>query len=408
MWPLSGGKAIPLTDVAALRGNPRRLERRNDQVTGTVEAEGVVVGQGLGGAEALPASAPPFVSVCMLTRGRPKALDECLLSLQRQVGAPLFELLVGCHADEAAAQIVRERFPSATIGVFDDANPGGARNELMKRAQGELLLFLDDDVVFAENLLAVLAELAEQHPEISVFGGPNLTPPHSSLIQGAQGVALGSLYGSGPVRRRYGVHPPGVADERSFTCCNLAVRRGAAVPFAPQLAAAEENAMLKELEDGAQLMWYDPRFFVYHERRRTFRSFAAQMGNYGRGRGQAIFHQPRSFRLAYFVPVALVLWLVSVPVVSLLWSPWWSLTTLVYAAFLSVAGVDVARQLRPTKWRQRVRTAAVGAFLTATIHVCYGVGIVRGLIRRPPTPRTTWTNVADRSDATAAVQSASL
>ncbi|MGH9030059.1 MAG: glycosyltransferase [Acidimicrobiales bacterium] len=336
-------------------------------------------------------SAQPVISVCMITRDRPEALDACLLALQSQVDAPPYELLVGCHGDEASAEVVRARFPSATVGVFDRANLGGARNQLIELARGELLLFLDDDVMFDDDLLSVLAKLAEKHPEASVFGGPNLTPPHSSLLQQVQGATLASVFGAGPVRRRYGLYPAGAADDRAFTLCNLAVRRDVAVPFAPKLSGGEENAMLKELADESRLMWYDPQFLVYHERRRTYFEFARQMEKYGRGRGQVMFHKPGSFRLVYLVPAFLVFWLVSIPIVSVLVWSWWWLTLVAYSAFLVVAGVSAARKMQASSRRGSLGAVVLAAVFTATIHVCYGVGLLRGLLRTPEAPVTTWT-----------------
>ena len=60
-----------------------------------------------------------------------------------------------------------------------------------------------------------------------INASPNDTPPGSSRFQAVQGAVLASLVGSGPVRRRYGAHPPRHADERFFILCNLAVRRSA-------------------------------------------------------------------------------------------------------------------------------------------------------------------------------------
>jgi len=89
------------------------------------------------------------ISVCITTRGRAALLDRCLTALHAQTGTDPFELLVCCQGDGDAAAVVRSHFPDATIGLVEEAYPGGARNFLIDRARGELLLFLDDDVTFA-------------------------------------------------------------------------------------------------------------------------------------------------------------------------------------------------------------------------------------------------------------------
>ncbi|MGH9026751.1 MAG: glycosyltransferase, partial [Acidimicrobiia bacterium] len=230
----------------------------------------------------------PLVSVCIVSGRRGLLLRACLESLQAQQDAPPFELLVCADADSGVGAMVKEYFPEAEIVHVPKTLPGAARNELLPRARGEVLFFLDDDIVAPPFLLRRLVELMKQHPEVGVFGGPNVTPPGSSRFQVVQGAVLASPMGAGPVRRRYGDHPFGQADERSFILCNLAVRREAMVPFDTDLVCAEENAVLLELKRRNLGMLYDPYLAVYHERRDTPRGFAQQMFKYGRGRGQVM------------------------------------------------------------------------------------------------------------------------
>ena len=155
-----------------------------------------------------------------------------------------------------------QRPPPRGPGVpVDRALPGAARNLLVDEARGDLLLLPRRRRHPASpTLLALLAELADAHPDAGVFGGPNDTPPGSSRFEVVQGAAMASIVGSGPVRRRYGPHPAGPADERFFILCNLAVRRAAMVPFDPDLVCAEENAVLSEMSRSGVAMYYDPRW----------------------------------------------------------------------------------------------------------------------------------------------------
>ena len=69
--------------------------------------------------------------------------------------------------------MVHRRFPDAQVGDTGRRLPGAARNPLIERARGELLLFLDDDVTVPPELLRRLVDTAARHPEASVFGGPD-------------------------------------------------------------------------------------------------------------------------------------------------------------------------------------------------------------------------------------------
>jgi hypothetical protein len=297
------------------------------------------------------------------------------------------------------AEVVHHLFPRATVGLVDDAHPGGARNFLIDRARGELLLFLDDDVTFANDLLSNLISLADRNQETSVFGGPNLTPPGSTTFQIVQGAVLGSIVGTGPVRRRYGQHPAGAADECFFTLCNMAVRRNAMVPFPQDMSGGEENAVLATLASLGTPMFYDPSLVVYHERRPDIVQFARQMKKYGTGRGELFVRQPRSCRPAHLVPVGFLVGLLLLPLLATQWSLWWLLAVPTYLAALVAAGGAVALSMGHVSLVKRVGFIPLSAFLIVIVHFAYAIGVIRGIFTRPPTPVSNWEDLPAPSSA---------
>lgn len=140
-------------------------------------------------------------------------------------------------------------------------------------------------------------------------------------------------------------------------------------------------------------MRYDPRLVVYHERRDTYLGFAKQMEKYGRGRGQVMVRHPGSIRLPYLLPVALLVWLVSLPVLALVWSPWYLVTVGVYGLGLLAAGAAVALGMADRRATHWFKVAILGAALTFTVHACYGVGVVRGVVHRRRTPASRWREI---------------
>lgn len=317
----------------------------------------------------------PVVSICILTRRVSAALDRCLASLQVQEGEVPFEVLIASDGDPSVAQFTRARFPDAVVGLVQGAHPGHARNFLTANARGELLWFLDDDVVVPPSALQHLVQLAAANPSVAVFGGPNLTPPHSTFFERVQGAVLRSVVGSGPVRRRYRQQSSGPADDRFLILCNLAVRRERMLPFPPELIGGEENALLTELRRLRLPMLYDQGLAVFHERRPTLASFATQMRKYGRGRGQAIRRRPSSARVGYLVPVALLGYLVTLPLLAVL-SPWLFAPLLAYFAAIGFAATRIGVRLGS------VRAFGISLVLLVVMHCAYGVGIVHGLSRR--------------------------
>ena len=323
----------------------------------------------------------PVISVCIVTGRRLAMLDAVLADLQAQEGPPAFELLVCSDGDPGVPSTVLSRFPEARVCEVERALPGAARNLLVTKARGELLLFLDDDVRLRTDLLDRYARVAAEHPTMAVFGGPNDTPPTSSRFQFVQGAALASLVGSGPVRRRYGAHPPGVADERFFILCNLAIRRSAMVPFADDLVCAEENAVLAELTRQGAAMYYDPELAVYHERRSTLRGFAEQMHKYGRGRGQLLAGRQRTFRPAFVAPSVLLAYLTALPVLLATLGPLTAVPALAWLVAVGGAAAWIARTVR------RPWDVGLAAILLVVLHVCYGSGVLRGVVSgRGPVP----------------------
>lgn len=317
----------------------------------------------------------PAISVLMVTAGRRRDLRRCLKGLVGQVDAPAWELLVCANGDDSATADVRDFFPEAILRSIPKVHPGTARNELLPLARGELVLFLDDDVEPEGHLLHRLYQLGEQHPDIGVFGGPNLTPRGSSTFQLVQGAVLASLISSGPVRRRYGPHPARTADERFFMLCNMAVRRVLLMEFDDDLICAEENRLLNELQRRGAMMLYDPSLVVFHERRPDLPSLTRQLFKYGVGRGQVAMRDPRSIRLAHVVPVALTTYLLTLPLSAWLISPWTMLPALVYLALAVINGAIVAITLR------RAWVVLLAVALTLLVHVTYACGIVYGILR---------------------------
>jgi ABC-type polysaccharide/polyol phosphate export permease/GT2 family glycosyltransferase len=322
---------------------------------------------------AFGAGDPPFVSICIISARRPDLLARCLESLRGQERPPPFELLVGADDDPSVEEVVSARFPGADVMHLSHPTPAGLRNSLLRRARGEWLLFLDDDVELEPHFLRILHDLAIADPELGVLGGPNVAPRGSSRFQEVQEAVLASLLATGPVRRRYGRHAARVGHERHFTLCTLAVRRRVMADFDERLVCAEENELLEGLRREGVQMRYEPALLSYHERRPTWRSFASQIHRYGHGRGQLLARHPSTARLAHLAPVALVVYCALLVPMALLGGPLVLAPLVLYAAAVAATAARVGWTLR------RASAAPLAAALIVTVHLWYGAGVLRGL-----------------------------
>jgi cellulose synthase/poly-beta-1,6-N-acetylglucosamine synthase-like glycosyltransferase len=222
-------------------------------------------------------------------------------------------------------------------------------------------------------MLERLANLMNEFPEVEVFGGPNATPVGSGTFEMTQGAVLASMVGAGPVRKRYGPHPAGIADERFFILCNLAIRRRSLLQFSADLICAEENALLIEMNRRGLTMYYDPDLVVWHERRGDWRGFAQQMHKYGVGRGQVINSLPSKLRFAYIVPSLFLLYLLLLPGLIFL-GRWAIVPAALYMLAVAASSGKIAITIRNAK------AAPTGMILTVVLHACYGAGVLRGAL----------------------------
>jgi len=115
-------------------------------------------------------------SIVIATRDRSHELAQALESLQRQAGAPAFEIVVVDNGSSDDTKAVAQRYGAAAIPLRYVCEPrpnrARARNQGVAVARGTHLLFCDDDVELPNRWVA--AHAAAQRDERSVVNGPIL------------------------------------------------------------------------------------------------------------------------------------------------------------------------------------------------------------------------------------------
>jgi GT2 family glycosyltransferase len=119
-----------------------------------------------------PATGPIDVSVCIANWNCCDLLRICLASLLDSPQGVNVEIIVVDNAstDGAADMVVRE-FPEVLLHR-NSLNAGFARanNQAAARAQGQYLLFLNNDTVVPAGALRRLVDFAQEHPGIGMIG----------------------------------------------------------------------------------------------------------------------------------------------------------------------------------------------------------------------------------------------
>ena len=175
------------------------------------------------------------LSVVVCTRNRPGDLAECLASLARQT-RPADEVVVVDASDGGASRAVVDGLSERLPGLRHLSTVPGLtrqRNLGVAWSSGEVVTFLDDDVVLERDYLARIADLFALDPTLAGVEGTVAIPVprgRRRLANAFRGFFLmNSLGRPRGVKRSgfvaYDPAPRGVQPVTSLVGCNMSYRR---------------------------------------------------------------------------------------------------------------------------------------------------------------------------------------
>ena len=239
----------------------------------------------------------PALSVIVSTLGRHDEFAALLHSLRRQ-SSPDFELIVVDQNPQPiiAPQVRDERFSSFPVKYLHTPDKKGlsrGRNSGLAVADGEFVLFPDDDCWYPENFIELgLCELRGGSWD-ALTGRPTSEdgkPIHGRFEARAQQINRSNVWTTQiewiAFWRRDLLERLGGFDEM--------IGLGAASPWQ---SAEGQDLMLRALDAGARC-WYDPKLNAHDkgaDRREADAAFVAKARAYGRGLG----HVMRKHRVGY-------------------------------------------------------------------------------------------------------------
>ncbi len=262
---------------------------------------------------------------------------------------------------------------SFEVFVAEGKCPSRQRNMAAAAASGKILCFLDDDsLISPEFLHRVVRHYAD--PAVAAAGGPSLTPASDTPLQQAFGMAFASVIGGGGMRNRYRLAGNIRATcDRELILCNLSFRRDVFLMhggFDERLYPNEENELMERIRRGGCLLIHDPELAINRSQRPTLKAFCRQIFSYGRGRGEQTvisgIIKPITFIPSLFLFYLLLLPLVQKPVY--------------YLPLLCYLGITISVSLTNAVRTRRLRSAPLLPAVFALFHICYGIGMVQGLI----------------------------
>jgi len=221
----------------------------------------------------LPSEAPP-VSVIVCTYNGSRTLRECLAALEK-LDYPDYEVLVVDDGSDDETPTIIESFPYVRRLHQDHGGLSKARNLGAAKARGKILAYTDDDCVVDEHWISYLVATFEQGG-FGAVGGPNISPPASSLTRACVAAAPGAP-AHVLLTDRVAEHVPG---------CNLAVTREAFERiggFTPEYRTAGDDVdFCWRLQSAGYEIGFSPGAMVWHYRRFRTRLYLKQQIGYGK------------------------------------------------------------------------------------------------------------------------------
>lgn len=225
----------------------------------------------------------PRLSVVIPTYNRRERLGRVLAAFRNQSVSPeLFELVIvdDGSQDDTLAWLEQQRFPFA-VQIRSQANggPAVARNTGIRAAKGELILFVDDDVVPVSELIEEHLSVHEREPRDVVVLGPLCSLPRYEQPWIAwEQVQLEKQYAA----MERGDYEP---TYRQFWTGNASVARASLFAvglFEPKYLRGEDIELGWRLAEQGVGFRFNPRARGFHHAERSLASFCLAHESYGR------------------------------------------------------------------------------------------------------------------------------
>jgi GT2 family glycosyltransferase len=176
--------------------------------------------------------------------------------------------------------------------VSSEGNLSECRNKLAKKAEGEILVFLDDDIELRQNTLDELIDpfYSGHFSNVGVVGGVNIPFGDAEKKEILSDALLTNPITMFRSRARY--TPIGnirVSDESEVVTCLMAISRKAFEEvggFPEDIIPCEENVLTNRIKAKGYSIIYNPFAVVYHRRPKLFKQYSRTVFNYGKGRGK--------------------------------------------------------------------------------------------------------------------------
>lgn len=265
------------------------------------------------------------------------------------------------------------QIPSGHVG------PAQKRDKGAKLAQGEILVFIDDDAYPKKNFLDLL-DNDFQDQTLCAVGGPAITPYNDTFWQKVSGAVFLTTLGGGCPDRYYPIGQKKFIDD--WPSVNLSIRKDdflKAGGFDCNFWPGEDTKLCLDLiQKTNKKILYNPDLIVYHHRREGLARHLKQVAGYGLHRGFFAKKYPEtSLKVKYFIPADFVIFLIGTPILALF--VWWPFLYFYYAG-LALYFLALIWGFIQINSRQKNFLISLTAILyIIPTHIWYGIFFIKGL-----------------------------
>ena len=231
--------------------------------------------------EIMSAKSRPRFSIVIPTYNTVDVLERCVQALADQNGDKEgIEIIIvndgGDGREPRAVSVLRDRI-RIRYYVQDHQGPAAARNFGIEKAQGDIILFLDDDSMPVSNWLEATIKAWGKFPDADGIGGCVASDANDSIF-----CRVNADFFNWYLRQRS-------ADPASvfLSTCNAGYKKtsldrvGRFDDRFKRASGEDRDLNIRLLKQGGSLI-LDESVIVYHDRDLTLRSFARKNFNYGK------------------------------------------------------------------------------------------------------------------------------